>query len=75
MKIILEDWGDHKHRSHAWDEESRPWWAPLSRMALCGKRVVDTKSDDAAAEVTCGSCLRLLAAKGFDAKLQPIAGK
>ena len=71
MRIIQED---RKHKSHAWDGESRPWWASLSRMPICGKRVVDTGSDDAATEVTCGSCLRLLAARGLDSKTEGVNG-
>ena len=66
MKIIWTDQGDYKFKSHAWDEIHWGWGK--RRWAICGTQVPYTGSDDAATEVTCGSCLRLLA------KLQPIAG-
>ena len=69
MKIIW-DGNNYMAQNHAWDGE----WSPQWRKAICGALVANTDSDDAATEVTCGSCLRSLAARGLGHKLQPITG-
>ena len=66
MKIIQ---GDYKYKSHAWDEK-----VVRDRWAICGIYIYDTKSDVVATEVTCRTCLRLLAARGLDYKLREIGG-
>ena len=69
MKII---WGDPRCKSHAWDFER--FGEPTLRWGLCGIYVYETGFDAIASEVTCRTCLRLLAARELDNKLQPIAG-
>ena len=66
MRII---WEGQPNKSHAWNEK-----VVRDRWAICGIYIYDTKSDVVATEVTCRTCLRLLAGRGLGPQLQPLEG-
>ena len=70
MKIIYEY--PYKYLTHAWDGEIEREKGGRF-LSLCGASVYDNGADDTTTEVTCGMCLRLLAARRLDNKLEPLA--